>query len=70
MKYKLGSCKIYDGIDVKCADGDSESDNNEFLFAGGISENKGQMDAVLAVNVLAKRGVDNLRPISAHVYGK
>ncbi|WP_034445649.1 glycosyltransferase [Butyrivibrio sp. AE2032] len=57
-KYGFESCRIYDGIDVKCTDKNLKQDNNSFLFAGSISENKGQMDAVLAMNELVKSGGD------------
>ncbi len=57
-KYGFESCRIYNGIAVKCVNSGFEKDNKDtFLFAGSISENKGQMDAVLAVKELKQRGI-------------
>ena len=59
-KYGFKSHRIYDGIAaVNSENGELKiAKSNEFLFAGRISENKGQMDAVLAVKVLVEKGID------------
>ena len=58
-KYGLESIHIYDGISVNdMKKTDEDRHNNEFLFAGALSENKGQIDAVRAVNELIKREID------------
>lgn len=59
-KYGIDSEHIYDGLEVKRFMIDELPDRKEncFLFAGGLSRQKGQLDAIKAVNELVKNGIN------------
>ncbi len=59
-KYGIDSEHIYDGLEVKrfVMDESSDREENCFLLAGGLSRQKGQLDAIKAVNELAKSGIN------------
>lgn len=59
-KYGIDSEHIYDGLEIKRFLMDEFSDKKEncFLFAGGLSRQKGQLDAIKAVNELVRDGID------------
>lgn len=59
-KYGVDSERIYDGLEVKrfMMDGLPDREENCFLLAGGLSRQKGQLDAIKAVNELVKNGMN------------
>lgn len=65
-KYSLDTVRIYDGLDIKKykrSIGEQKTFQNVFLAAGMISPEKGQWDAVRAVEILAKKGCPDIRLI-------
>lgn len=59
-KYRKADACIYDGIDY----GESEvsnKNNRKILLAGSITENKGQWDAVRAIEILRDRGIYDVK---------
>lgn len=62
--YGIKSIKMNDGIDCIRFYQKSEErrwDNKEFYIAGSVSVNKGQMDAVKAVDILTKNGYADIK---------
>lgn len=63
-KYNIDSVCIYDGIDIERYHQDVKWEGNEqqynFIITGMISKNKGQWDAVKAIETLIKRGICNV----------
>lgn len=59
-KYGIDSEHIYDGLEVERFIMDESPDRKEncFLFAGGLSRQKGQLEAIKAVNELVKSGIN------------
>ena len=61
--YHIKSKKINDGIDTErflLELGNKDLDNHNFYVAGSISRNKGQIDAIKAIGLLAKEGYENV----------
>lgn len=62
-EYEIKSIRLYDGIECNSYEHsvnvqENNSARPELLLAGAISEAKGQWDAVRAIEILAKKGID------------
>lgn len=59
-KYNIDSLRIYDGLNVEKHIGKDSNlkKKNCFLLAGVISPQKGQIDAIKAVNEIVRKGID------------
>lgn len=62
-KYCIESTRIYDGISMNVYNDGCIVDSNKasFLFAGSVSRNKGQFDAIKAVALLVADGVTDIK---------
>ncbi len=71
-KYSLKTERIYDGIDIQkykiSVDNDKEFPPY-FLMAAVISQGKGQIDAVRAIEILLKQGYSDVRLVIAGAQG-
>lgn len=62
--YKIESIRMYNGLDIdkyENAIDDKNTYNRNFLMAGIISEEKGQWDAIRAVEFLIKKGYTDIK---------
>lgn len=64
--YGLDSLRIYDGIDVNrfikdVSIREDSEDVHSFILPGVISQGKGQLDAIKAVEILKHKGVKNIK---------
>ena len=59
--YKIESIRMYNGLDIENVIDDKNTYNRNFLMAGIISEEKGQWDAIRAVEFLIKKGYTDIK---------